>query len=85
MIPGPIEVSDDVLLANAHPSMAHVSPQFVPVFQEALNMFRDVVGSKRAQPLIVAGSGTLGWDMVAANVVEAGEEGWWGRERREAS
>lgn len=74
MIPGPIEVSDDVLLANAHPSMAHVSPQFVPVFQEALNMFRDVVGSKRAQPLIVAGSGTLGWDMVAANVVEAGEE-----------
>ena len=27
-----------------------------------------------AQPIVVAGSGTLGWDMVAANLTEPGEE-----------
>jgi aspartate aminotransferase-like enzyme len=27
-----------------------------------------------AQPLVVSGSGTLGWDFVAANLVEPGEE-----------
>lgn len=27
-----------------------------------------------SQPIVVAGSGTLGWDLVAANVVEAGDD-----------
>lgn len=27
-----------------------------------------------AQPLVVSGSGTLGWDFVAANLVEPGED-----------
>ncbi|WFD29435.1 hypothetical protein MSPP1_000444 [Malassezia sp. CBS 17886] len=73
MIPGPIEVADDVLYANAHSSMSHVSPAFIPVFGESLKMLRDVVHAPSAQPFVVAGSGTLGWDMVAANVVEPGD------------
>lgn len=75
MIPGPIEVADDVLFANAHPAMAHVSPEFVPVFGEVLRSLRKVVGaSQNAQPFVVAGSGTLGWDMTAVNVLQPGEE-----------
>lgn len=74
VIPGPIEVADDVLLANAHPSMSHVSPDFVPVFGDVIRMFRDVLLAPEAQPVITAGSGTLGWDHVAANVVEPGED-----------
>ncbi|CDZ97615.1 plp-dependent transferase [Phaffia rhodozyma] len=74
VIPGPIEVSDDVLLANAHPSMSHVSPAFAPVFGDCIRMTREVVFTKDAQPFLIAGSGTLGWDLVAANLVEQGED-----------
>ncbi|WFD25464.1 hypothetical protein MNAN1_000424 [Malassezia nana] len=74
MIPGPIEVADDVLFANAHPSVAHTSPQFVPVFGEAIKMIREVVDAPSAQPIVIAGSGTLGWDMAATNLLEPGDE-----------
>jgi len=73
VIPGPIEVSDEVLLANAHPSMSHVSLEFVPVFGDCIRMIREVLYTKNAQPFLIAGSGTLGWDQVAANLVEPGE------------
>jgi len=73
VIPGPIEVSDQVLFANAHPSMSHVSPEFIPVFGDCIRMIREVLYTKDAQPFLIAGSGTLGWDQVAANLVEPGE------------
>ena len=74
MIPGPIEVSDDVLLANAHPSMAHVSPDFVPVFGESLEMLRKVADAPSSQPFIISGSGTLGWDLAAVNLLEKDDD-----------
>ena len=74
MIPGPIEVADDVLLANAHPSMAHISPDVLPIFGESLAMSRQVVDAPNSQPFIIAGSGTLGWDMAAANLIQPGED-----------
>ncbi|TDL23675.1 PLP-dependent transferase [Rickenella mellea] len=73
VIPGPIEVADDVLYANAHPSMSHVSPEFVPVFGDCIRMLREVLYTTTGQPFLIAGSGTLGWDQVAANLVEPGE------------
>lgn len=73
VIPGPIEVADDVLFANAHPSMSHVSPEFVPVFGDCIRMIREVLFTQSGQPFLIAGSGTLGWDQVAANLVEAGD------------
>jgi len=73
VIPGPIEVADDVLYANAHPSMAHTSPDFIPVFGDCIRMIRDVLYTKDAQPFLISGSGTLGWDQVASNLVEPGE------------
>ena len=36
-------------------------------------MAREVLYTKDAQPFLIAGSGTLGWDQVAANLVEPGE------------
>ncbi|KAJ7460596.1 pyridoxal phosphate-dependent transferase [Mycena latifolia] len=72
-IPGPIEVSDEVLYANAHPSMSHVSPDFVPIFGDCIRMTREVVLSTEGQPFLISGSGTLGWDQVAANLVQPGE------------
>ncbi|OLL22896.1 Alanine--glyoxylate aminotransferase 1 [Neolecta irregularis DAH-3] len=74
MIPGPIEFSDEVLQANAHPSMSHVSPQFVEIFGSTLELLRKVfLAQTSAQPFIISGSGTLGWDFVAGNLVERDE------------
>lgn len=73
VIPGPIEVADEVLYANAHPSMSHTAPDFVPILGDCIRMFRDILYAPTAQPIITSGSGTLGWDHVAANVVEPGE------------
>ncbi|SJL03718.1 probable AGX1-alanine-glyoxylate transaminase [Armillaria ostoyae] len=60
VIPGPIEVSDEVLYANAHPSMSHVSPEFVPVFGDCIRMTR----FECFLPL----------PEVAANLIEPGED-----------
>ncbi|EMD38885.1 hypothetical protein CERSUDRAFT_112610 [Gelatoporia subvermispora B] len=73
VIPGPIEVTDEVLYANAHPSMSHMAAEFVPVFGDCIRMTREVLYSTTAQPFIISGSGTLGWDQVSANLVEPGE------------
>lgn len=54
--------------------MSHVAPAFATVFGEALKMMREVLYAPKGQPFLIAGSGTLGWDQVAANLVEAGEE-----------
>jgi alanine-glyoxylate transaminase / serine-glyoxylate transaminase / serine-pyruvate transaminase len=71
---GPIEFHDDVLASMSHPSMSHVGMPFVNVFGESLELFRQVLkGDKDTQPFVVAGSGTLGWDMVASNLCEKGD------------
>lgn len=36
--------------------------------------YRDVLFTKNGQPFLIAGSGTLGWDQVASNLVEPGED-----------
>ncbi|KZS94360.1 PLP-dependent transferase [Sistotremastrum niveocremeum HHB9708] len=74
VIPGPIEVSDDVLYANAHPAMSHVSPEFIPILGDCIRMTREVLLAPTSQPFLISGSGTLGWDQVAANLVEPGED-----------
>lgn len=56
-------------------SESHVGPAFVATFGETLSMLRQLfqTSSTAAQPFVISGSGTLGWDIVAANLVEAGE------------
>ncbi|KAI8974542.1 PLP-dependent transferase [Trametes punicea] len=73
VIPGPIELTDEVLYANAHPSVSHVSQEFIPVFGDCIRMVREVLFTADAQPFVISGSGTLGWDQVSANLVEPGE------------
>lgn len=56
-------------------SESHVSPGFVATFGETLSMLRKVFQTgSTSQPFVLSGSGTLGWDLVAANLVEAGED-----------
>ena len=56
-----VEVADEVLFANAHPSMSHMSPDFSAVFQDCLTKLKQLLFTEQGQPFIIAGSGTLGW------------------------
>ncbi|CAN6633719.1 alanine--glyoxylate aminotransferase 1 [Trichomonascus vanleenenianus] len=75
MIPGPIEFDDRVLEAMAHPAEAHTAAPFLKTFSSVLKMTRQLFLSTdpNSQAFIVAGSGSLGWDMVASNLLEHGE------------
>ncbi|CAO3662093.1 unnamed protein product [Rhizopus stolonifer] len=73
MIPGPIEFHEDVLAAMSTPATSHVDPNFVPIYGESIEMVRKVVLTESAQPFIVSGSCTLGWDMMV-NLIEAKDE-----------
>ncbi|CAO3674845.1 unnamed protein product [Umbelopsis ramanniana] len=73
MIPGPIEFHEDVLKAMATPATSHVDPLFIPIFGESIELLRKVLLTESAQPFIVSGSGTLGWDMMV-NLIEKGDK-----------
>lgn len=75
LIPGPIEFDDAVLQSMSHYAESHVGPGFVKTFGETLKMVRTLFQSTNpaAQPFVLSGSGTLGWDMVSSNLVEKGE------------
>lgn len=49
---------------------------FVKCFAETLTMLRDLMQTKNpsSQPFVISGSGTLGWDQVAANLAERDED-----------
>lgn len=57
-------------------SQSHVGPPFVATFGEVLTMLRQLMQTSdpSSQPVVISGSGTLGWDLVAANLVEKGED-----------
>lgn len=63
-----------ILVLTPH-SESHVGPGFVKTFGETLKLVRKLFQSTNpaAQPFVISGSGTLGWDMVASNLIEKGE------------
>ena len=73
MIPGPIEFDPLVSEAVGEATLSHVDPVFIESFGNSLEMMRKVWQSPDGQPFILAGSGTLGMDTAACNLVEAGD------------
>lgn len=73
MIPGPIEYSDAVLHEMSTPPLAHTGLEFVGIFSQVLTKLRLLFGNSKSenggQPLVVSGSGTLGWDFLGANLI----------------
>ncbi|KAI9855959.1 MAG: hypothetical protein M1824_005764 [Vezdaea acicularis] len=76
LIPGPIEFDDAVLHSMSHYSESHVGAPFVSTFGDVLSMLRKLFQTinPASQPFVISGSGTLGWDLVAANLVERGDD-----------
>lgn len=72
LIPGPIVLSEKVKKALDLQSLSHTGPEFVAIFQRVLQNCRKVFKAhdSKGQPIVLAGSGTLGWDIVAANLIE---------------
>ncbi|GMF66574.1 unnamed protein product [[Candida] boidinii] len=54
------------------PSQSHTSPEFIKVFQEVLVNTRKLFQSTdpSAQPIVISASGTLGWEICGANLVD---------------
>ncbi len=75
LAPGPTEVDPKVVRAMASLAESHFSQPFCNVFGDVLIMLRQLFQSRdpKAQPFVIAGSGTLGWDFVATNFIEPGE------------
>lgn len=64
-------------IANLHCySESHVGQPFVNIFSEVLASLRKLFQTTdpASQPFVISGSGTLGWDQVAANLCEPGDE-----------
>ncbi|KAL8017240.1 putative aminotransferase class V domain, pyridoxal phosphate-dependent transferase, major [Plasmopara halstedii] len=74
MNPGPIEFEPRVLKSFAMEGISHVDKTVIEVFGQCLEKMRKVFLAPDGQPLVVAGSGTLGWDMVGANLVNEGDD-----------
>ncbi|MBI2940581.1 MAG: aminotransferase class V-fold PLP-dependent enzyme [Chloroflexi bacterium] len=73
MIPGPVELTTDVLVAQAKPPLSHVGPDFREVAAAMLARVRELFDAPGAQPVVVAGSGTLAMEIALANLLEPGE------------
>jgi alanine-glyoxylate transaminase/serine-glyoxylate transaminase/serine-pyruvate transaminase len=74
MIPGPVEVSPEVLAAFSVPPPGHTAPALIEAFGAALASMRRVWSAEPAsQPFVIGGGGTAAMDMAVANLVAAGD------------
>ena len=65
----------EVLKAMSHVAESHFSQAFCNTFGDVLSMLRRLFRSEDpiAQPFVIGGSGSLGWDFTATNFIEPGE------------
>ena len=75
LAPGPTEVDPAILTAMSTYAESHFAQPFCNTFGDVLSMTRKLFQSEdpKAQPFVLAGSGTLGWDFVATNFFEPGD------------
>jgi aspartate aminotransferase-like enzyme len=73
LIPGPVELSPEVLLAMARPPIGHRTPDFEEILEECWSTLRAVFQTKN-DVVIITGSGTAAMDAAVASAVKQGEE-----------
>ncbi|MEA2693849.1 MAG: alanine-glyoxylate transaminase / serine-glyoxylate transaminase / serine-pyruvate transaminase, partial [Acidobacteriota bacterium] len=74
MIPGPVEVSPAVLAAFSAPPPGHTAAPLIESFGIALERMRQVwQAGPESQPFVLTGGGTVGMDMVTANLTQPGD------------
>lgn len=69
LTPGPIEISETVRKSMTITSTSHLDKNFINIFQRVLFNTKKLFNSNNGTPLIISGSGTLGWDSFCSNII----------------
>ncbi len=73
MIPGPIEVEDEVLHWMGEPVRAHYGDEWVAVHNETVSLLQQVIGT-RGKVFMLPGSGSLGVDAAVQSTFAPGSK-----------
>ncbi|RLI15080.1 hypothetical protein DRO49_05670 [Candidatus Bathyarchaeota archaeon] len=73
MIPGPVDIFDDVREAMSGPSVAHYGAEWVELYQETVGLLQQVFQTQNDLYLLV-GPGTAGLDAALGNLARTGEK-----------
>lgn len=73
MIPGPVELSPEVLLEMAKPLIGHRTPEFDEILLQCWRDMKEILQTKN-DVVLITGSGTAGMDAAIASTIEEGNE-----------
>jgi alanine-glyoxylate transaminase/serine-glyoxylate transaminase/serine-pyruvate transaminase len=72
MIPGPVQVSDEVLAAMGSPVMAHYGPHWVQIYHDTQGKLKHVFRTQ-GDVYLMPGSGSAGLDAALGSLLEPGD------------
>jgi len=72
--PGPSNVHPRVMKAMMSPVIGHLDPEFVKVMEELKDLLRAVFRTRNEMTFPSSGTGSSGMEMIAANLIEDGDE-----------
>jgi alanine-glyoxylate transaminase/serine-glyoxylate transaminase/serine-pyruvate transaminase len=73
MIPGPVDVEDDVLAAMAEPTLPHYGKRWLAIYGETVEQLQTVFGT-RNDLLIMSGPGTVGLEAAMGSLLYTGDK-----------
>jgi alanine-glyoxylate transaminase/serine-glyoxylate transaminase/serine-pyruvate transaminase len=73
MIPGPVDIFDDVRQAMASPSVQHYGTEWIKVYREMVEMLQQVFQTQNDLFLLI-GPGTAGLDAALGSLLRTGEK-----------
>lgn len=73
MIPGPTELSSEVLNTMSRPLLAHYMDDWLPIYRETVDLTKKVLRTKN-DTFIITGSGSAGMEAACASIIEPGDK-----------
>jgi alanine-glyoxylate transaminase/serine-glyoxylate transaminase/serine-pyruvate transaminase len=73
MIPGPVDVADDVLAAMAEPTIPHYGQEWLAIYHETVERLQRVFGTEN-DLFLMAGPGTAGLDAALGSLALTGDK-----------
>jgi alanine-glyoxylate transaminase/serine-glyoxylate transaminase/serine-pyruvate transaminase len=73
MGPGPSNVSPNVLLAMARPTVGHLDPRFLELMDEVRDQLRAVFGTANEFTVPISATGSAGMETAFVNLIEPGD------------
>jgi len=73
MIPGPVDVEEDVLDALAQPLIPHYGPQWMPIYNEVVARLKQLFGTQQSL-FLIPGPGTAALDAALGSLMRSGDK-----------